>query len=73
MFLGMQDFDFAQILPVFAQILAELSKFYPNLPKSTQIVPKFAEIFPKKFARECDHIPGPAPTALYHLIPPLLF
>jgi len=38
MFLGMQDFDFAQMLITFAQIL----------PKSDQICPNLFNFFPKE-------------------------
>jgi len=49
---GMQDFDFAQILPKFAQILGKFTqildkftqispKFYPNLPRFCVSLPKF--------------------------------
>jgi len=60
MFLGMEDFDFAQILPSFdlTQILPEFAQIYPNLPKFAQISPQIAQIYPnfpkicpKKFAR----------------------
>jgi len=42
MFLGMQDFDFAQISPKFVQILP---KFHPNLSK----------FCPKNFLRNALH------------------
>jgi len=56
MFLGMQDFDFAQILIICAQILPILTKFYPNLNK-------FAQIFSKKYLLG-DAAASPAPTPL---------
>jgi len=53
MFLGMQGFDFAQILITFVQILLKFTqishKFGSNLPKSNQF-------YPKKVARGCVHL-----------------
>jgi len=54
MFLGMQDFDFAQILTNLPKILVNLPKFYQSCTNFTQICPNFAK---KYFARESGHIP----------------
>jgi len=73
MFLGMQDFDFAQTqsnLPKFNYLFAQISlQFYPNfasiLPKSNHICPNLINFAQKNFARGCGFIPAsPAPTAL---------
>jgi len=55
----MQDFDFAQILPIFAQILGvSLSKCWESFLKFTRMCPNFAQNCPKKFARVCGRIPN---------------
>jgi len=65
MFLGMQDFDFAQILPKFAQTYQIYQNFTQIYPKFTQILPKSAQILPKKIFF-C--IPSSYGTALYGVI-----
>jgi len=47
MFLGMQNFVFAQFCLNFPQIYPNLPKCCPNLPK------KFAQIWAKNFAKRC--------------------
>jgi len=63
MFLGMQDFDFAQILITIAQISPKFAKFCR----------KFAQILLKKFPSVCSCIsciPSPYGTDVFRIFTP---
>jgi len=60
MFLGMQDFDFAQNLIKFAQILITFVQISPFVEIFTKFRPNFAQ---KNFLRDAAAFPIPA--ALY--------